>query len=157
LSKPTYALQRAKPLNTGGGGYPTREGGSGQCTQSSTTGKFLFNPLSSSQEGRSDETGNQPQEVEQMDGAPTLQDGGYGDPQRVVESEQLDGEGESQRCILHSPKSSTPPSLPGGPSSLPVYLPTLWPVLCTMGIYQSDEANHNLSLKYGGLHGCLYR
>jgi len=81
LSKPTYVLQRAKPLNTGGGGCPTREGDSGQGTQPSTPGKFLFDPLSCSQEGWSDETGNQPQEVEQMGGAPKLQDGGYGDPQ----------------------------------------------------------------------------
>ena len=38
-----------------------------------------------------------------------------------------------------------------------VHLPTLWPVLCTMGIHQSDEANYRLSLKYVGLHDCLYR
>jgi len=37
-----------------------------------------------------------------------LQDGGYGDPQRVVKGKRLDSEGGSQRCILHSPRSSTP-------------------------------------------------
>ena len=41
LSKPTYVLQRAKPLDTGEGECPTREGGSGQCTQPSTIVKFF--------------------------------------------------------------------------------------------------------------------
>ena len=38
-----YLLQNPKPLDTGGGGCPTREGGSGQGTQESFTElSFLF-------------------------------------------------------------------------------------------------------------------
>ena len=95
-----------------------------------------------------------------MGGAPALQNGGNGDTQRVVEGERRDGEGGSQRCILHSPNTPRPPTspaFPGGPCSLPVYMSTLRPILCTMSIYQSDEATHNIPSEYGGSHDHLYR
>ena len=45
-----------------------------------------------------DETHHQPQQVEQT---PTLQDGGDGDIQKVVEGKLLDRDGRSQRCLAH--------------------------------------------------------
>ena len=31
----------------------------------------------------------------------------------------------------------------------------VWPVLCTLGIYESDEANHNYIVGYRGLHDSI--
>ena len=150
----------SKSLNTRGGECPSTERCGDQSTQPSTLEEFLFNSLPSSQERGSDETSNQPQEVERMGGAPTLQDGGLGDTKRVTEGKRLDGEGGSQRCLLHSSNSCDSPThalIPGGTGTLPVHMPAFWPVMCTLGIHQSDETSDHSPLEHGSLHDYLYR
>ena len=60
---PTVCTPKAKPLDTGRGGCPAREGSGGQSTRPSTSRKFLLNSLPCPQERWPDEAGHQPQEV----------------------------------------------------------------------------------------------
>ena len=90
---------------------------------------------------------------------PTLQDGRYGDPQRVAEDKRLDGEGRLTRCLLHSSDTSQPSPIPevhGGTRALSVHMPAIQPVLCPMGFHQSDEINSNFPPQHGSVHDSLY-
>ena len=42
-------------------------------------------------------------------------------------------------------------------TTLPVHMPPIRPVLCSMGVHKSDETHINLPSKYGGTYDCLHR
>ena len=95
-----------------------------------------------------------------MGKAPALQDGGYRDTQRVTEGERLDGEGGPQGCLLHSPNPCGSPThalVSGGVGTLSVHIPAIWPVLCTLGIHQSNETSGHLPSEHGSPHGRVHR
>ena len=159
-AKPSYILRRAKSLNTTGGVHSSREGSCSQNAQSSAPRELLFNSFPSSQEGWSDETGNQSQEIERMGGAPALQNGGLGDPPGASEGERLDGEGGPQGCLLHSTNSYSSPThaeISGGVRTLSIRMPAFPPVMCTLGIHQGDETSSHLPLEYGSENDHLHR
>ena len=82
-----------------------------------------------------------------MGGTQALQDGRHGDTQGTAEGERLDGEGRPQRCILCNPNTHRSPTLPevhSGAGTLSVHMPPIRPVVCPMGIHQSDEAHCDL-------------
>ena len=147
LAKSSYILHRAKLSYPSGGKHTTRERGNHLSEKPFRPQEFLLNSVPCSQEGRSDEGSDQPQEAERMGGTPTLQNGRYGDTQRTTKGERLDGEGGPQGCILHNPNSHCPLTLPEvccGAGTLSVHLPPIRSVVCPMGIHQSDEAHCNL-------------
>ena len=112
----------------------------------------LFNPLPCPQKRKADEASYQPPEAERMGGTPALQNGRHGDIQGTTEGEQLDGEGRPQRCVLHNSNTCRSPTLPevhSGAGTLSVHMSPFWPVVCPMGLHQSDEAHCNLSLCQG--------
>ena len=159
LAKPSYILRRAKLIAADRGEHSIREGCYHPGAEPSSSREFLFNPVSCSQERRSDETSHQPQKIERLGGTPALQDG-YGDTQGAVEDERLDGEGRSQRRLLHHPntyRSSTFLKVQSGSTTLPVHLPTIRPVLCPMGVHQGDETPCHPPTEYGGTYDSLYR
>ena len=159
LSKHSYIFSRAKPANASRSKSPSREWGC-PSMQPSTSRDFLFNSLPSSKERGSNEASHKPQEIERVGSPSALQDGGHGDTQRTVEGKRLDGEGGSQRCLLHNSdayESSVIPEVHAGERTLSVHLPTIRPLLCPMGIHQSDEAHSYLPSEHGSSHDCLHR
>ena len=137
LAKPEQSSLLQKEVNT------LLEKSAITQVEPSSSREFLFNPVPCSQERRSDETSYQPQKVERVGGTSALKDGRYGDTQGTVEGERLDGEGRSERCLLHHSnacRSSTISKVQGEITTLPVHLPTIWPVVCPMGLHQGDEA-----------------
>ena len=160
LAKPSCVLSRAKSPDTGGSRYPGREGCYYSGTRPSTSRLFLLHSLPGSQKGGSDEASDKPQEIERMGGTPALQDGRYGDSQGIIEDRQLDGEGRPERCLLHNPSTPQTPiisEIHSGARALPVHMPTIRPVLCPMGLHQSDETNSNFPPQHGGAHDSLHR
>ena len=160
LAKPSYILRRAKLPDSSGGEYVIREKGNHLSETPFRPQEFLLNPVPCSQEGRPDEASYQPQEAERMGGTPALQNGRYGDTQGTIEGERLDGDGRPQRCILHNPNTHRPPTLPevhSGAGTLSVHMPPIRPVMCPMGIHQSDEACGDLLMCQGGANDSLYR
>ena len=95
-----------------------------------------------------------------MGRAPALQDGGHGNSQGATEAERLDGEGGPKRCLLHHTDTCRSPTFPevySEAGTLSVYMPTIRPVVCPMGIHQSDEARHHPPPGYGCAYDSLYR
>ena len=124
-----------------------------------TSREFLLDSFSCTQERRSNEASHKPQETERMGGTPALQDGGHGNPKRVTEGEQLDGEDRPQRCILHdsnTPHTSTVSVVCGEPT-LPVYMPPIRTLLCPMSIHQGDETYINFPSEHGGTYDSLHK
>ena len=73
---------------------------------------------------------------------PTFQNGGHCDPERSSEAGRLDGEGRSERCLLHHPNSSPSSAaseVQSGREMLSVYLPSIRPFLCPMDIHEGNK------------------
>ena len=95
-----------------------------------------------------------------MGSALALQNGGHKYPKGTIKGKRLDGEDRPQGCILHHPNTSRSSALSkvhGISTTLPVYMPPIWPVLCFMGVRKRDETHINLPSKYGGTYDCLHR
>ena len=125
---------RENALQTGNCRDPCRDSGS----------TVLFEPLFSPQEGRRHETSNQLEGVEHLCSTPSLQDGGPTHTERPPEDRRLDDQGRSEGRILHDPDTQLrqiSPLLPSPKSSLPIHMPTIRPVLCSLGLYQDPEAS----------------
>ena len=104
----------------------------------------LLEPLLSPQEGRRHETSNQIEGVEHLCSTPSLQDGGPTHTERPPEDRRLDDQGRSEGRILHDPDTQLrqiSPLLPSPKSSLTIHMPTIRPVLCSLGLYQDPEAS----------------
>ena len=159
-AKPSYILCRAKLADSRGSEHTIRKGSNYPNKTSLRPPGLLLDPLPCPQERGSDEASHQSQEVERMGNAPALQNGGHGDAQGTTEDERLDGEGRPQRCLLHNSNTQRPSALPeiyGRAKSLSVHMSTIWSVMCTMGIHQSDEAGCNISSCHGGANDSLHR
>ena len=139
-------LSSTKPTNSRGSKHPDREGCCYSGTQPSTSRQFLLQSIPGAQERGPDEASDISQEVEGMGDTLALQDGRYGYTQRTAENEQLDGEGRLKRCLLHNPNTPQSPTIPeihGRTKALPVYMPAIRPVLCSMGFHHGDETSSN--------------
>jgi len=82
------------------------------------------------------------------------------DTQGTTEGGRLVGKDRPQGCLLYSSDTPGPPALPevyGRVGSLSVHMSTIWSVMCTMGIHQSDETSDNLSSCYGCANDSLHR
>ena len=120
--------------------------------QPSTSREFLLDSLSGAQERRSNEVCDKLEKAKRVGNTPALQNGGHEYPKRTVEDKQLDGKDRSQGCILHHPDASHSPTFSkvyGKSTALPVYMPPIQPVLCSMGLHKSYETHINLPSKYG--------
>ena len=129
-------LERTRSSVENGDRIPSSEG----CNLTSGTQarRLLLQLVSSPQEEWSDETCHQPKAAQSVGGDASLQDGGYLNPTRPPESWGLDGEGRSERRLLHDPSAfstSTVPEVHSGRKLLPILMPPIQPVLCPMDIY----------------------
>ena len=78
----------------------------------------------------------------------------------TAKDQRLDGE-HRPGYILHHPDASHSPTLSRfmvrNSTALPVYMPPIRPVLCSMGFHKSDETHIRLPSKYWGMYDCLHR
>ena len=108
--------------------------------------------LLSPQEGQRHETSNQLERVEHLCSTPSLQDGGPTHTERPPEDRRLDDQGRSEGRILHDPDTQLrqiSPLLPSPKSSLPIHMPTIRPVLCSLGLYEDPEASFDPAQRAG--------
>ena len=158
-AKCSYILLRATPSDSRRGESFVAKGCS-PSLQSSTSREFLLNSLSGAQERRSNEPCDKLEKAKRVGNTLALQNGGHEYPKRTVEDKRLDGKDRPQGCILHHPDASHSPTFSkvyGKLTALPVYMPPIQPVLCSMGLHKSDETHINLPSKYGGTYDCLHR
>ena len=157
-AKRSYILHRAKPDSRRSEGFVRK--GCSPSLQPTTSREFLLNSLSGTQERRSNEASDKFEKAKRVGSAPTLQNGGHEYPKGTIKGKRLDGEDRPQGCILHRPNtpcSSALSKVHGKSTTLPVYMPPIRPVLCSMGVHKSDETHINLPSKYGGTYDCLHR
>ena len=155
-AKCSYILLRATPSDSRRGESFVAKGCS-PSLQSSTSREFLLNSLSGAQERRSNEACDKLEKAKRVGNTPALQNGGHEYPKRTVEDKRLDGKDRPQGRILHHPDASHSPTFSkvyGKSTALPVYMPPIRPVLCSMGLHKSDETHINLPSKYGGMYDC---
>ena len=158
-AKHSYILHRAKPSDSRRGEGFVRKGCS-PSLQPTTSREFLLNSLSGTQERRSNKASDKFEKAKRVGSTPTLQNGGHEYPKGTIKGKRLDGEDRPQGCILHRPNkpcSSALSKVHGKSTTLPVYMPPIRPVLCSMGVHKSDETHINLPSKYGGTYDCLHR
>lgn len=97
----------------------------------------LFQPLSHPQEGWKEETSNKLDKTEPVYYRFTsLQDGAYTHSERAVEKDDESGPGGHILMILIHPRDRTVLS-----SESSLHLPALWPIVCSMGLYQDPETS----------------
>ena len=158
-AKCSYILLRATPSDSRRGESFVAKGCS-PSLQPSTSREFLLDSLSGAQERRSNEACDKLEKAKRVGNTPALQNGGHEYPKRTVEDKRLDRKYRPQGCILHHPDASHSPTFSkvyGKSTALPVYMPPIRPVLCSMGLHKSDETHINLPLKYRGTCDCLHR
>ena len=149
---------RAGSSGEGGTPVPVGEGDSSPCNRLSQG--FLLEYIPGTQKEWPNETRNQPEAVEQVGEYRALQDGGNLHPEGPVEVRGLACEGGSERRLLHSShrdQSSAIPEIYARGEELSVYLPPLWPILCTLHLHQSTEASNDPSQVLGSPNNRLYR
>ena len=135
-AKCSYILLRATPSDSRRGESFVAKGCS-PSLQSSTSREFLLNSLSGAQERRSNEPCDKLEKAKRVGNTLALQNGGHEYPKRTVEDKRLDGKDRPQGCILHHPDASHSPTFSkvyGKLTALPVYMPPIQPVLCSMGL-----------------------
>ena len=116
--------------------------------------------VSGTQERRSTEASDKSEKAKRVGSTPALQNGGHKYPKGTIEGKRLDGEDRPQGCILHHPNTSCSSAFSkvhDKSTTLPVYMPPIRPVLCSMGVHKSDETHINLPSNYGGMYDCLHR
>ena len=103
-----------------------------------------INGVSGSQKRWKDEASHKPQGAECLHPPSSFQDGGHTKPQGAPEEGRLAYKGGPEGCLLHGSNGQGKQRLPPvyqSESSLPVHMPTLWAVMCPMGLYQDPEAS----------------
>ena len=121
---------------------------------------FLLQPLSHPQERRGHETSNQSEDPKQLHSPPPFQDGGPSHIEGPPEGGGLDDKGGSEGRILHDPNPSARQAVPAflhRKPRLPVYMPAIWPVLCSLGLYQDPEAGTNSAQRAGSEASGIHR
>ena len=101
-----------------------------------------------SEEKRRTEIDYQSQKTEQSSEEATIQDGRNPLTARSANERRLDGESGPQGGILSNPHPQTVSEFAGVPLELetvPVHMPSVWPLMCTKSIHQGSEACGSLS------------
>ena len=120
---------------------------------------FLLQPLSHPQKD-GHETSNQSEDPKHLHSPPPFQDGGPSHIEGSPEGGGLDDKGGSEGCILHDPNPSTRQTVPAflhRKPRLPVYMPAIRPVLCSLGLYQDPEAGTNSAQRAGSEASGIHR
>ena len=133
-------LKRVGSSSERGNSVPLAEGSNFSYLKG-TRGLLLKNFLSAQKEWPN-EASDQPEVPQSVGRSPTLQNGGHCDPERSSEAGRLDGEGRSERCLLHhpnSPPSSAASEVQSGGAMLSIHLPSIRPLLCPMDIREGNE------------------
>ena len=111
-------------------------------------------------EGGSVETGHQPQSPQLVGSTTTFQDGGYSHLKRAASQERLASQVGPEGCLLHCPDPSGSPEVPSvrsGTGSLPVQLPSVRSILCSLGIHEGSSPCCSLPPDSGSPNDCLHR
>ena len=155
---PTTLLQsRARQADLRDQRAPTKR--SSHKGGKSTEGVLLYT-VSGSKERRGPEARDKPESTELLCGDPPLQDGGHPYNEGIAEARRLASKGGSKGCLLHDsdpPESQAIPQVPVSGRVVRVHLPTLWPLIGTMGLYQDPETSSSSAEEVGGEVGDIYR
>ena len=151
-------LCRADPINSGRGQRTSRQGSHKGSSQPSR--RVLLKPVSCPKERRRTETGDKPKSSEQLCSDRAFQNGGNPYIERSSQSRGLVGKSGSEGCILRNPDPPIPPPvlevhIPG--KTLSVSVPTIWPVIGTMGLYQDPKASTSPPPGNGGTTDSIHR
>ena len=151
-------LCRADPINSGGGQRTSRQRSHKGSSQ--PLGRVLLKPVSCPKEGWRTETGNKPKSSEQVCSNGAFQNGGNPYINRPSQSGGLVGKSGSERCILRNPDPPMPPPVlevrvPG--KTLSDSVPTLRPVIGTLGLYQDPKASTSPPPRDGGTTDSIHR
>ena len=144
--------------NCGGG-----EGTSGQRSHNRSpqpSGRVLFKYIPSPKEGRRSETGDKPEGSEQFCSHRALQNGGNSHPQRPRQSGGLASESGFEGRLLCDPNPQDAPSVSQvllSEQMLSVSVPSIWPVISSVGLYQDPKASTSPPPGDGGTTDSLYR
>ena len=131
-----------EPVDSGGD-----KGTSGQRSHNRSaqpSGRVLLKPVPCPQKARWTTPSNKPEGSEQFGSHRAFQDGGNTYPQRPCQSGGLDGKGGSKGCVFHNPNPPVSPQIPEvqvPTQMLSIPVPTIWPVIGSLGLYQDPEAN----------------
>ena len=136
-------LCRADSPDIRGGNRVTTEGGNrGDSTGKAT--RILFEPLSCSQERWRETPSNKSQISKQLCKQGTFQDGGHPYIERHPATGGLVSQNRSKgRLFLntHSPKPQKVPQVHFQREGLPIQLPTLRPILSSLGVYKNPKTS----------------
>ena len=141
--------------NCGGG-----EGTSGQRSHNRSpqpSGRVLLN---SPKEGRRSETSDKLEGSEQLCSHRALQNGGNSHPQRPRQSGGLASESGFEGHLLCDPNPQDSPSVSQvllSEQMLSVSVPSIWPVVSSLGLYQDPKASTSPPPGDGGTTDSLYR
>ena len=108
------------------------------------SGRVLLKPVPCPQKGWWTTPSNKPEGSEQFCSDRALQHGGNTYPQRPCQSGGLDDKGGSKGCVFHNPNPPVSPKIPEvqiPTQMLSIPVPTVWPVIGSLGLYQDPEAN----------------
>ena len=144
---PTYSPTSGQTCagDSRGEGTPTETGNS---RISPIRPELCFQNISGRKEGGRPTPSNKPESTEPICASGAFQDGGLTPLTRPAPKKGLDDKNGSQRCLSpnpHSPESPTLPTLYMGGEALQIPKPSIWPLLCTTGVYQNIEASDRLA------------
>ena len=129
--------------NTGRISQTPPETGNTTCGVSFGDG-LLLQYISCPQERRGTKTCHQSQSTEQLCSPGALQDGGYSHSEGAAGIGRLASKSRSEGCLLrnsHSPNTSEVLTFPVPGESFPIHLPSIRPVLSSVGVHKNPETS----------------
>lgn len=152
-------LPRAEPHS--GGNTKNASEGSHYTASTIRSGEgLLLKPIHYPQERRGLEAGDQLEVPKQVHSPESLQDGRNPHPEGYPQGKRLDDKSGSEGCLLHDPsqrKGQIVPPFLVRELSLSVHMPTIWPVLRSVGLYQDPEADSHFTQRVGCQVGSIHR
>ena len=159
-SSPLSVSSRSASPTAGRVGLTGKQRGYHSSGAHNTSGRFLLHRILGSKEGGSVETGHQPQSPQLVGSTTTFQDGGYSHLKRAASQERLASQVGPEGCLLHCPDPSGSPEVPSvrsGTGSLPVHLPSVRSILCSLGVHEGSSPCGSLPPDSGSPNDCLHR
>jgi len=117
-----------------------REGGEPQR-------RFCIHNVSSAEKGWGSETCNKSEKTERLCENGTFQNGGNPYVKVSPQRRRLDGQNRPERRVLCSTDSSRGSEIPQvqvEERNISIYLPSVWSVMCSLGVYQDNESNDSV-------------